>query len=301
MDEWQEISLREVHEVQIRLWRALDEACSALGIRYFAVHGTLLGAARDGGFIPWDDDMDFAMPREDYDRLIRHAGEVFRLPLFLQTEDSDRGCYFGGYARLMDESTTFLGYPEMIHPCHQGIRIDIMPLDGLPEGREGIRLQKRISRLQRILFAKYYPVGSGILAGLSPGEMARLALEASLIPGRLVRKRLKMLYRQGRDGNTLTFLTCLYGSMPNRNRFPGRWFETAERLPFEGGTIPAPAGYREFLASRYGKDYLAPPEKEWQVPGHLAFRDAGKSYRDQDRARIREKLKKLAQLEINIK
>lgn len=290
--------MKEVHDVLINLWLALDRACKQLHLNYYAIHGTLLGTVRHQGFIPWDDDMDFVMPREDFDCLVLNAELLFPPPYFLQTEDSDRGCYFGGYARLMDETTTCMDFPNVIHSCHQGIRIDIMPLDHCSSGWYGKKINREIRFLQKVLYAKYYPAGAGVLSNLSITESARLAEAVHLLPGRWIRKRLQKLYRGKKDSKLLTISTCLYGENPNSNIYPVNWFEQVIWLMFEGHQMPVPAGYDEILKKRYGEDYYLLPVPEKRDSLHRCLMDPSASYQMQDRNQVLMRLKTMAQFEL---
>lgn len=278
-----EKQIESIHRIQKELWKTLDHACNIMGLHYFAIHGTLLGAVRHEGFIPWDDDMDFAMPRRDYDKLLVYANALFQFPFFLQTEDSDRACFFGGYARLCNENTTCIEYPYSLYPCHQGIHIDIFPLDYYNPVKDK---QKEISHLQQILYTKYYPLGTGMLTGLSRREAAKLSIEASSIPGRLIRKRLLSLYKEGASGDSLSIKGCLYGKNTNTNVFPASWFAETMYISFEKKQIPVPVGYKEILNMRFGRQYMNLPPVEKRVSKHFWYLDPDKSYLEQDRTEI---------------
>lgn len=103
--------------------------CEQNNLRYWAGFGTLLGAVRHKGFIPWDDDMDVWMPREDYNRFISVADKAFRPPYFFQTTLSDND-YYGAFIRLRNSDTTCVSLSKN-NNCNNGIYIDICPLDGL--------------------------------------------------------------------------------------------------------------------------------------------------------------------------
>ena len=285
--------LGKVHSVQLALLSELDRVCRELGLRYYAIHGTLLGAVRHKGFIPWDDDLDLAMKREDYEIFLEKAPEILEERCFLQTEDSDRACYFGGYAKLRDSSTTAMTWPELIHPCNQGIWLDIFPLDRC-SGEEAERSseQKRISFLQKILSFKYYPEGDGIPGRMSRSEKFRFRLLSKMVPGRLLRAELKKIYRnRPEDSEKRTILSCIYGNMPNRNLFEDDWFAEPMYLSFEDRKIPVPGEVRRILSDRYGSDYMTLPPAAKRKPGHPAYLDPEHSYLEADRFTVSEVLK----------
>lgn len=131
-------AVRKKHwAVMIDLMTELDRICTKHGLRWFVDGGTLLGAVRHGGFIPWDDDVDVNMPREDYEKLCKIAPVEFEDPYFFQTNDTDHE-WMNLYARLCNSDTTaiakaILKNGKTTRKNNQGIFIDIFPLDKVPD------------------------------------------------------------------------------------------------------------------------------------------------------------------------
>ena len=125
----------KVWDVQMRLWETFDSICKKYGLRYFFFWGALLGAVRHQGFIPWDDDIDVVMPRKDYDKFAEVALPEIKEPYFLLSKDTaDTGIYY--HQRLVDESTTCIFDSSSASTvAHQGIALDIVPLDGVPSSK----------------------------------------------------------------------------------------------------------------------------------------------------------------------
>ena len=139
--------IKEVWAVELDLLRKLDEVCRKHDIHYVASGGTMLGAVRHQGFIPWDDDMDLMMPRDDYNKLCSVAEEEFIHPYFFQTEYSDPG-FMRGFARLRNSDTAGIQKFELAkrYRFNQGIFIDIFPLDEVVDDKDLLGQQVRQAR-----------------------------------------------------------------------------------------------------------------------------------------------------------
>jgi lipopolysaccharide cholinephosphotransferase len=122
--------LEQSQLVMLRLLRIVDEVCTSNGLNYWLDSGTLLGAVRHGGFIPWDDDIDICMPREDYNKFINIASALLPSDLFLQNKDTDPNYPFY-FSKVRDNNSTIIEnekeYEEVVY--HQGIFLDIFPVD----------------------------------------------------------------------------------------------------------------------------------------------------------------------------
>lgn len=114
---------------QVPILDCIDKVCREHGLQYYIWAGTLLGAVRHGGFIPWDDDMDIGMPRPDYERLMAHCHEWMPEP-FEVIGSHNRSDYPYPFAKAIDGSTTLLERPDFMFP--EGLYIDIFPIDGYP-------------------------------------------------------------------------------------------------------------------------------------------------------------------------
>ena len=134
--------MKEIWAVELDLLEELRRVCSKHGLRFAAEGGTLLGAVRHKGFIPWDDDIDILMPRKDYDRLCELAPSEFKHPYFLENFYSNGFAY--GNSKLMNLDTT--GYENPTANAH-GLFIDIFPYDNIPDNEELAR-QQNVEKLR---------------------------------------------------------------------------------------------------------------------------------------------------------
>ena len=119
----------------------IDKTCQTHGLTYYIWAGTMIGAVRHHGFIPWDDDIDIAMPREDYDRLIAHCREWLPEPLEMICAEDDSS-YPLPFAKIQDASTTLIERKHMDYVG--GIYIDVFPIDGVPKLVGAVALPKAL-------------------------------------------------------------------------------------------------------------------------------------------------------------
>ncbi|MBQ6475230.1 MAG: LicD family protein [Clostridia bacterium] len=251
--------MKEVHTVQLGLLKEFDRFCAENGLVYTALHGTLLGAVRHGGFIPWDEDLDVGMPREDFEKLLSLYRNREGRP-YLQTMRNDAAIFYGGYAKLRDEYSTGIEAYNLHRRAHKGIWIDILPLDLCEEDPvKRQRHQDRITRIQRCIIAKLYPRDVPLLWGTRLRQIVALYSPLNkMIPLGVYYRLLDREFRKVRKSGHRTIFACYYGGMKNRNLFAQKELEKLVRLPFEDMRIPAPEAYEAWLRSRYGPRYMEP-------------------------------------------
>ena len=148
---------KKIWAVEIDLLLEFERVCKKHNLRFFLFWGSLLGAVRHGGFVPWDDDTDVVMPRADYEKLLL-LQEEFTHPYFLQTPYTDNG-YFYAHAKLRNSNTTAWDRPFAYQGTNFGIFLDILPLDSveLDGGKERFdRINKLInSKIERTITVKH--------------------------------------------------------------------------------------------------------------------------------------------------
>lgn len=233
-------SMKQVWAVELDLLCEFDRVCKKLGLQYFLDGGTLLGAVRDGRFIPWDDDIDVIMLRDEYDWLTALAPPEFQEPYFFQNAYTDAD-YRRGLSQLRRSDTTFVLKREVEKrlPFNQGICIDIFVLDGLaPEEELERHFAEKQAMRKRI------------------GDIAR---QPDHDPAAV-----RELFRQY-DGICKRYSGAEYLDVvmwkPNTQSLirPKReWFSASVGMEFEGFLFPAPIRYREYLTAHYGPEYLTP-------------------------------------------
>lgn len=254
----------------LRLLQEFDRACKKLDIPYVLYAGTLLGAVRHQGFIPWDDDLDVLMLREDYDRFMAEAPAVLDTDTFyLQKEFSEHWPLF--FSKLRLNGTTCL---EKLHPkdpqIHQGIYIDIFPCDSARKSEIGRRMQFAASK---VVIAKALDQ-----RGYDTDSTAKKVLMAlcRLLPQKPFLKFVKRGKADGDAAHTFLAGARRYG----KNVIPRRFLTQRCEVTFEGDTYPAPADYDGCLTMLYGDYRQLPPPEERVCKQHSILIDTERSYEE---------------------
>ena len=125
-------TLRKLQLIQLEMLKVVDNICSNHKIKYSLYAGTLLGAVRHKGFIPWDDDLDVCMPRKDYNRFIKICGQCLPKEYCLQNKENEPR-FSQSFTKMRKKHTTFLQGGEPVSDYHHGIFIDIFPIDRRPK------------------------------------------------------------------------------------------------------------------------------------------------------------------------
>ena len=271
--------LNEIKKVQMELLKELDRVCTQMGLAYCAFYGTLLGCVRHKGYVPWDDDMDVAMSRHDYDKLVEQAPQLFREQYFLQTPENDEGCFYGGYSKLRDSTTTGLEERNKGNRCHQGIWIDIFPLDNIPQNmKEKERQSEKIRFYQRLLIKRSYP-DKRMLWDLSEREEEDYCRLGAIFTRQELCERLHETLADKRyeDSPRVAVMTRYQPCTPC-TEYERNDFEYLINMPFEDFTVPVPVGYEACLKADYGDDYCLYPAVADRKPHHRAWYDVKKPY-----------------------
>ncbi len=258
---------KEVWAVTLDLLVEFDRVCRRNGIRYFCDGGTLLGAIRHKGFVPWDDDIDVVMSRGEYARLDAIAPNEFKYPYFWQTNATDPGSA-RGHAQLRNSKTTAILKSEMrdgksIYSFNQGIFIDVFPFDNVPDDAdERLRFKEKLAKIQ----ARAYRIKAGRIAThsfksiLSPRGLYRFARNMAIRAGeRIFHKDYLSQAMQELEQSAQEFNGRKTAEMApvsfrpfHRETLPSHFFDEAIEVDFEFLKIPVMAHYREALAINYG-------------------------------------------------
>ena len=265
-----EDTIRRVKEIELELLRDFIAVCEALGLQYYALGGTLLGAVRHQGFIPWDDDIDVGMPRADYERFLAEAQPLLPEADFVQSWQTDPE-YPASFAKLRRNGTAFVERSLKNCDIHHGIYIDVFPLDSCPPPGPVRRWAVFRSNLmlQRLSCRFYIPEKT---RKIRFRQMAARLMMPSLTATLRRRDRLISGFRP--SGWTANF--C--GAWGEREIVPTDWYGAGCLLPFEGLQLRAPQDYHRWLSQVYGDYMCLPPASQRQGHHHTACIDTERSY-----------------------
>lgn len=267
--------LKDIWAVELDLLRVFLQYCERHGLRCWVEGGTLLGAVRHKGFIPWDDDVDLAMPREDYDRMCRIGNEGLEEPYFLQTAYSDTD-YHRGHAQFRRSDTAAIRPSDCYQPFNQGIFIDIFPLDAAPDDRALVHEhRKRCLKILKLLKAKNtHCITSGRLTLIFRKQKARWMVKKMGWTTIYEKAEEEMRALARMPHTKVGELT----SLGEDKLWDKSIFAETVMLPFENLMVPAPKGWDAFLRVSFGDDYMTPIQAP-SMHGEVVF-DTERSYKE---------------------
>ena len=255
--------LRQLKAVELKMLIAFIEICQKHQLRYFLLGGTLLGAVRHGGFIPWDDDIDVGMPRPDYEKFLQIAPTELTADYFLQNHQSDPE-YPQCFSKIRDSSTTFIETScKNLHINH-GVYIDIFPLDGCPE-QSKIKKYYQSIKLRQIRISNSLYLPSQNLQSLAKNLIRRFTVLRYPNLKKTIRLQDEAYKKYSYDASES--VANYGGAWGMKEIMPRSYFGKGVSGTFEGITVTLPEKYDAYLTHCYG-DYMTPPPPEQQVGHH---------------------------------
>ena len=257
--------MNDIQRKILDIFLVVKKLCEDNNIRYFAIGGTCIGAIRHKGFIPWDDDLDIAIPIDDYDRFLEIAQNNLPENLKLYTCKEIKH-YQYVFSKVMDINTTFIENYNMPYPdSYKGIFVDIMPISGVPSGR----LRRKIFIKQLAFFRSMnvklrFPVST---TDTIKGRLSWLMVNKllSFLPYTYFSDRhLNLLRNYSFD--KAEYIGYVWNNKIERWLFEREWFDGVDTVEFEDAEINCPKEWDKYLTCQFG-DYMKEPSEE-QREGH---------------------------------
>jgi len=269
--------MKKIWAVELHMLDEVDRICKKYNLQYFLVHGSLLGAVRHKGFIPWDDDLDIALKREDYEKFLEAARTELKEPLSIHTAMTDSDNFWGCYARIRNKNTTAIAAHNLSHSGNKGIWIDVLPLDVCTADEELFRKkEKQIKKYYALLYAKVYGNERNYTFDKNALAWKWCCLKARFSSHEKLARKLDgaMKLYTDKPSEELAYFT----GYQKFRRLSAKDFAESKELIFEKRKVPVPCNYESHLFATLGGDYMKYPPKEERKPKHVGIWDPFKPY-----------------------
>ena len=268
-DEWREgffveSKMKRAWAAQMVVLEEIDRICKSHGIQYFADSGTLLGAVRHKGFIPWDDDIDIAMKRNDYNKFMQVVREELPAGWALCNAAVSHGGEWGqAFARVINGKKICFNEEHLTkyYGCPYVVGVDIFPLDNLPDDKE-----------EQIILYSLMKIAYGIIFDLQKNELetankrlmeleqyCNIKLDRN---GNLQRQLFQLMDTLSssylNDETAELVLYSWWAYKDKKYSYKQEWYKESIEVPFENMMIPIPIGFDGALKAMYGEDYMVP-------------------------------------------
>lgn len=268
-------TIKQVKKLELKILKYVQQVCENNNIKYYLIGGTLLGAVRHKGFIPWDDDIDIVMFRDDYNRFIELMNDDIEDGFFMQNFRTEP-MYTRYITKIRLDGTKFLERSLDNYPIHHGIFIDIFPLDKISYKNQK-KIDRRVQFANKILAARMIKNGQLNMSNKNKSLVFSIIKPlVKIIPLRVYSDLIDWIYcyDNKKKCEYVTNFSSQYGW--RKQTFPIDVYGEGTYLEFEGHQFMAPAKWEVILKSLYG-DYMQLPPEEKQNSGHdVVHIDLGK-------------------------
>lgn len=252
--------LKQIQEVQKELIEEVSRICKKCGIHFNMVGGTMLGAIRHKGYIPWDDDADIGFLRTEYERFREACKKELNHEKYYMQDLRDTKGYRWGYGKLRRKGTSFIRLEQEFMPYEQGISIDLMPFDNVPDDW----LAKKIHFFCCFLYRKLFwsEVGSRAEKNL----WIRICYKIMrMIPMEVIIKSYQRFIDAGQKKRTKLVRILTFPTPKGIYGYDRRWYTQLTKYQFDEMILPGARDYDGYLKVKYGNYMELPPIEKRKV------------------------------------
>lgn len=278
MDNNKSFTVEDIQQHLLELLLYFNKFCNEHNLKFVLAGGTCLGAARHKGFIPWDDDLDVFMLREDYEKFYELWNEYADTDRFEMVRTNEKVNVHHSAIEIQDKQTTFVLSRNLDLDSHQGLMIDVIPLDGVAPGKFGKMLQMMNSMIYCCFNFQRMPAHKGKMTATAT-KIALNLIRSPKMRYKLWSKADKRVRKYGTE-NSEFVASFGEGATIMRRHFPTDWFKNPAFLEFEGHQMPVPREYDKWLTRTYGNYMQLPPEKDRVFRHEAVFIDLDTSYEE---------------------
>lgn len=259
-----QLNIDEIRKIQLSILMYVHDFCIKNNIRYSICGGTLIGAVRHKGYIPWDDDIDIMMPRPDYEKFCGTFNDNKDSSFKILNSFNDKD-FFQPFSKVVDTNTVLVeAYDRPVR--NLGANIDVFPIDGLPN--DNVAREKYWKKIfkKRNFATVVYSKKNKNERGLKKVARFILFYLFRLFPANVFAKRISRL-AQKNDYQNSSYIACSVFGYGKKEEMPKSVFDSFVDLTFEGLEFKALQGWNTYLSNLYG-DYMQLPPVEKQVAKH---------------------------------
>lgn len=261
--------LRNLQLVQVEILKYVDEFCVKNQLRYSIAYGTVLGAVRHGGFIPWDDDLDICMPREDYEKFISLWKNNDKYILQNHNTNPD---FSQSFTKIRKKNTAFVQKTDIGLDYHKGVFVDVFPFDKVPDSAIKRKIQSINVMFYNLYTRGYLPPKSGTLVRIVSQIILKLTPRKKYL-----NKSNNYLSKICKYNDNTKLKYADMSTIDAMNKYyDNDIFDNMKKIKFENLYVTVMNKYEDFLKIRYGDYMKLPPESEqtwYHNPVYISFDD----------------------------
>lgn len=252
-----EEELKQIQEIQQELIQEVERICRKCGIHFNMVGGTMLGAIRHKGYIPWDDDADIGFLRTEYEKFREACKTELNHEKYYMQDLRDTEGYRWGYGKLRRKDTEFIRLGQEFMPYEQGISIDLMPFDNVPDGW----LRKRIHFFRCFLYRKMFwsEVGSRVEENLWKRTAYKIMRR---VPMKLIIRSYQQFIDASQAKKTRLVRILTFPTPKGVYGYERKWYTCLSKYQFENMMLPGAQDYDGYLRVKYGNYMEMPPAEK---------------------------------------